>query len=171
MVTRTGALVAMAVSTLVGTACFDPTVPQECEGAVCGEIMDLPDEGGSAPVGAGGMGTGGNIGGAGGNVGGAGGGNVGGAGGSGGGALSISITSPADGALIAIGAIDFIAVVTGGTPSGDQLIWRKSEVVQDFGVGYSFSRTIPVATVHTLTVSVMDGNTTLASDTVAFETL
>ena len=66
--------------------------------------------------------------------------------------------------------IDFVAEVTGGSPANDQLRWQISTQAGLFGVGYTHTKTINVVASHTLTVAVMEGDTTVASDTIDFNT-
>jgi hypothetical protein len=162
-----------AAMALAIAACFDPTVPPECTGAVCGEVTERPEDGGASPAG-GGADSSTSAGGAAGapGVGGAGGMGMGGLGGQGGMApLAITITNPPQGAQLPHGTpIDFIAEVTGGAPANDQIVWQKSEVAGPFGIGYVHTKTINVIGTHTLSVAVMEGDNPVATDTITFET-
>lgn len=154
------------------TACFDPTLPPECKGAVCGEIQDPPEGGGGttgANAGGGGMAMSAGGGGAGGAAGGAGG--IGGIGGGGGGPLTITIMNPVNGGTYPHGqALDFIAEVSGGTPANDQIRWQLSTIPGIFGVGYVHTRSIDFIDSHTLTAAVMEGDTPIATDSITIDT-
>jgi hypothetical protein len=164
VIDKTMMMVAVALSC---TACFDPQLPSECPGRVCGTV----DQGGfGGDGGAGGaVAMGGNPGGMGGM-----GGSVGGNGGAGGDTLFIEITAPADNSAINHGTtLWFEALVTtnGAQPPNDTLIWESSQFQEVFGIGYAFQRTLNVQGPHTITVTVMQGDNPIASDSINVDAL
>jgi hypothetical protein len=160
----TGALVSLALVALPG--CFDPQVPAECQGRICGSVMDASPggEGGAllAPAGAGGLGGQGGEGGYGGQ-----GGAVSG--------ISVAIVHPLDGQSFGHGEpVIFEAVVTtnGAPPSADQLLWRSDAIQELFGVGYTFTRPLSVVGTHQMTVNVLDlSDTVVAEDSIQLDAL
>jgi hypothetical protein len=150
---------------LAAAACSrEPTPLPECTGAVCGEVVDDPGEGGSSVPGVGGAGGQGGLGGhAGGH-----GGHMGGHGGCG--APLIHIVQPLEGSTVSHGLIDFEAHVECIDPAADQILWYVAGLDDLFAMGFTHTTAINQTGTWDLSVVIMANDTPVATDAITFST-